>query len=72
VVRTDPDYLKVLADEGIVAAREFSRSRGEPSIDDIARRKAARGEISAYTIPELMEVESPPHSAPQPVMRAAS
>jgi general secretion pathway protein E len=72
VVRTDPDYLKVLADDGIVAAREFSRARGEPSIEDIARRKAARGEISAYSIPELMEVPAAPEPASQPLMRAAS
>jgi hypothetical protein len=72
VVRTDPEYLKVLADEGIVAAREFSRARGEPSINDIAERKAARGEISAYTIPELMEVAARPEPAPQPLIRAAS
>jgi general secretion pathway protein E len=72
VVRTDPEYLKVLADEGIVAAREFSRARGEPSINDIAERKASRGEISAYTIPELMEVAARPEPAPQPLIRAAS
>jgi type II secretory ATPase GspE/PulE/Tfp pilus assembly ATPase PilB-like protein len=72
VVRTDPDYLKVLAEEGIVAARAFSRARGEPSIDDIAKRKATRGEISAFTIPELMEVEARPDTAPLPLMRAAS
>jgi type II secretory ATPase GspE/PulE/Tfp pilus assembly ATPase PilB-like protein len=72
VVRTDPDYLEVLAEEGIVAARAFSRARGEPSIDDIAKRKATRGEISAFTIPELMEVEAHPGAAPPPLMRAAS
>ena len=72
VIRTDPDYLKVLAEDGIVAARDFSRARGEPSIDDIAIRKAGRGEISAYAIPELMEVAAPAQQPTLPPIRAAS
>jgi len=72
VIRTDPAYLKVLAEEGIVAARAFCTARGEPSIDDIAKRKAARGDISAYALPELMEVAAPPEPALEPLMRAAS
>lgn len=71
VIRTDPEYLKVLADQGIVAARAFCSARGEPSIDDIARRKASRGDISAYTIPELMEVPAVCEPEPQS-LRAAS
>jgi hypothetical protein len=72
VIRTDAEYLKVLAEEGIVAARTFCSTRGEPSMDEIAKRKAGRGDISAYAIPELMEVTVPPEPAPQPLMRAAS
>ena len=72
VVRTDPAYFKVLAEQGIVAARRFCSDRGEPSIDEIAVRKAARGDISAYALPELMEVAAPTQPAPQPRMRAAS
>lgn len=67
VVRTDGAYLAVLSGQGIAAAREFSRARGEPSIDDIALRKARRGEISAYAIPELMEVKPAPDFEPQPL-----
>ena len=56
VIRTDPEYLKTLREQGIVAAREFCRDRGELSIADVALRKAQRGEISATIIPELMEI----------------
>jgi general secretion pathway protein E len=72
VIRTDADYLDVLAEHGIVAARAFCAARGEPSMDEIAKRKARRGDISAYAIPELMEVAAPPEPAPHPLMRAAS
>lgn len=72
VIRTDAAYLKMLADGGIVAAREYCAARGEPSIDDIAIRKATRGEISANTIPELMEVPALPEAAPHPAIKVAS
>ena len=34
VIRTDPAYLHTLRVDGIVTAREFTRSRGEPSIGE--------------------------------------
>lgn len=58
VIRTDPSYLAVLRDKGIVAAREFCSARGEPSINEIAIRKASRGEIPASVILALMELPS--------------
>ncbi|WP_206245876.1 GspE/PulE family protein [Novosphingobium terrae] len=58
VIRTDADYLSVLKDKGIFAAREFTRARGEPSIEDIAIRKAARGDISCNVLPEIMDLST--------------
>jgi type II secretory ATPase GspE/PulE/Tfp pilus assembly ATPase PilB-like protein len=72
VIRTDAAYLEVLAAKGIPAARKFCTERGEPSIDDIAKRKASRGEISAYTIPEVMEVSTLPDVASHPAIKVAS
>lgn len=59
VVRTDASYLNVLRERGIVAARTFSMARGEPSIADIAIRKARRGEIAADYLPTLIELPTP-------------
>ena len=46
------------------------------TMDDIAKRKAKRGEISAYAIPELMALQPGPEPdsvpAQQPLMKVAS
>jgi len=56
VIRTDAEYLRILKEQGIFAAREFTRGRGEPSIADIAIRKAQRGEISCNVLTEIMDL----------------
>jgi general secretion pathway protein E len=47
VIRTDDDYLRVLEHEGIVAARNFCRERGEPSISDVGAIRVQAHEICA-------------------------
>jgi type II secretory ATPase GspE/PulE/Tfp pilus assembly ATPase PilB-like protein len=57
VIRTDAAYLEVLSTQGIIAARNFCRERGEPSIADVAARKVRRGEVSAIDAARVVDLD---------------
>lgn len=64
VIRTDPDYLQFLSTNGVGAARRYTSERGEPSIAQVACRKARRGEISAFEVAKLMDIPAAGTIAP--------
>jgi type II secretory ATPase GspE/PulE/Tfp pilus assembly ATPase PilB-like protein len=57
VIRTDRAYLEMLDRSGMAAARQFCRTRGEPSMADVARRKVQRGEISAVDAARTIDLD---------------
>lgn len=56
VIRTDNAYMNILLRDGMAAAREFCRARGEPSMADVGARKVARGIVSALDVARVVDL----------------